>query len=155
MKHFVATKSGSVVGITSVQSQISIPYRSAYASSKHAFLAFLDCLRAELFNHKRINVLSVNPGYIKTNLSLNALAADGSAHNQMDKNQLKGMSPCDVALRIASAIAYRKKYLTIAPFYVKMLIIIRTLFPGFYFYIMSKRASSQAKDYADKNSSST
>lgn len=51
-------------------------YRSAYGASKHALQAWCDSARAELAN-KHIKVTVVNPGYIKTALSLNALTGDG------------------------------------------------------------------------------
>lgn len=149
LKHFIANNSGTFVGITSVQSQISLPYRSAYAASKHALLAFLDCLRAELSLFKGINVLAVNPGYIKTNASINSLVGNGNVYNRMDQTQAKGMNPMDVAENIAVAIAHQKKEIIIAQFHVKLAILIRTLFPRLFFLIMSKRAASQFKDYVN------
>lgn len=38
-----------IVCISSVQGRLAIPYRSAYAASKHAYQAFFDCARWELF----------------------------------------------------------------------------------------------------------
>jgi len=49
------------------------------ASSKHASQAFFDSLRAEVVDDG-INVTVVNPGYIKTNLSMNAFSPDGTKH---------------------------------------------------------------------------
>ena len=52
---------------------------STDAASKHAFQAFFDSLRAELADTE-VHVCVVSPGYISTNLSRNALNADGSAY---------------------------------------------------------------------------
>ena len=49
------------------------------AGSKHASQAFFDSLRAEVAENK-LRVTVVNPGYIRTNLSLNAVSKDGSKH---------------------------------------------------------------------------
>lgn len=49
------------------------------AASKHATQAFFDCLRAEVEQYD-IEVTVVSPGYIQTNLSLNAVTADGSRY---------------------------------------------------------------------------
>ena len=49
------------------------------AASKHATQAFFDCLRAEVEQYD-IDVTVVSPGYIQTNLSLNAVTADGSRY---------------------------------------------------------------------------
>ncbi|XP_034292446.1 dehydrogenase/reductase SDR family member 7B isoform X2 [Pantherophis guttatus] len=75
----IKRRKGHIVTISSVQGKISIPFRSAYAASKHATQAFFDCLRAEVeqFN---IEVTVVSPGYIQTNLSLNAVTSDGSQY---------------------------------------------------------------------------
>lgn len=80
----IARKEGKIVYVSSVQGKFAIPYRSAYAASKHALSAFTDCLRAEV--HKdNVKVLLVSPGYINTALSLNALTASGDKHGGKHK----------------------------------------------------------------------
>ncbi|KAG9473423.1 hypothetical protein GDO78_013551 [Eleutherodactylus coqui] len=75
----IQKKGGHIVVISSVQGKISIPFRSAYSASKHATQAFFDCLRAEMVPHD-IAVTVISPGYIQTNLSLNAVTEDGSRY---------------------------------------------------------------------------
>lgn len=75
----VKQKTGHIVFVSSVQGLIAIPDRAAYAASKHALQAFGDSLRAEMHQHN-VNVTVVSPGYIKTNISLNALTGSGSHH---------------------------------------------------------------------------
>ncbi|XP_049558094.1 dehydrogenase/reductase SDR family member 7B isoform X4 [Orcinus orca] len=77
----IRRRQGHVVAISSIQGKISVPFRSAYAASKHATQAFFDCLRAEVEQHD-IEVTVISPGYIHTNLSLNAVTADGSNDGQ-------------------------------------------------------------------------
>lgn len=70
---------GKIVFVGSVQGKFAIPYRSAYAASKHALQAFADTLRAEV--HKdNVKVLIVSPGYINTALSMNALTSSGTSY---------------------------------------------------------------------------
>ncbi|XP_053200940.1 dehydrogenase/reductase SDR family member 7B-like [Panonychus citri] len=143
-EHFVSVGKGTIVGVGSVQSQISIPYRSAYSASKHAFQAFIDCLRAELSSVRpEINVITVNPGYIKTNLSVNALSSDGSLYNKMDETTASGMDPNVVADEIALAIYQQRKELIMSPLSHKLAIILRYMFPSLFFILMSKRAKKQ------------
>ena len=52
------------------------------SASKHALQAYFDCLRAELFKTD-IHVCVVSPGYIHTNLSLNAVCGDGTTYGGM------------------------------------------------------------------------
>lgn len=49
------------------------------SASKHATQAFFDTLKSELC-HTNINICVVSPGYVKTNLSLNAVTGDGSTY---------------------------------------------------------------------------
>ena len=71
-----------VVNISSLQGCLALPERSAYSASKHALQAFSDSLRAEMLSSgKNVHVMVVNPGYVRTNLSLNARSGDGSLHN--------------------------------------------------------------------------
>ena len=48
------------------------------------------------------------PGRIKTNISFNALNADGSKHAKMDSGQEGGMSADKAAIKIVRAINKRK-----------------------------------------------
>ncbi|KRY31503.1 Dehydrogenase/reductase SDR family protein 7-like, partial [Trichinella spiralis] len=106
-------KSKSVVCISSVQGRIAIPHRSAYAASKHAFQAYFDCLRAEVA-HRGLQVLLVSPGYIRTQLSANALDGTGVAQNVVDRNTETGMMPDWVACRILKALVNNEQELILA-----------------------------------------
>lgn len=55
------------------------PHSDPDAASKHASQAYFDCLRAEIDRYG-IPVTVISPGYIRTNLSLNAVTGDGSKH---------------------------------------------------------------------------
>jgi len=75
----VSRRRGHIVAVSSIQGLIGIPYRSAYAASKHALQGFCDSLRAEISEYG-VQVTVVSPGYIKTKLSENALTPDGRPH---------------------------------------------------------------------------
>lgn len=75
----IERKTGQIICVSSIQGKFSLPYRSAYAASKHALQAFCDSLRAEVAEHN-VKVLCVSPGYINTALSLNALTSSGRAY---------------------------------------------------------------------------
>ncbi|OUC49197.1 oxidoreductase, short chain dehydrogenase/reductase family protein [Trichinella nativa] len=133
-------KSKSVVCISSVQGRMAIPHRSAYAASKHAFQAYFDCLRAEVA-HRGLQVLLVSPGYIRTQLSANALDGTGVAQNVVDRNTETGMMPDWVACRILKALVNNEQELILASWYVRFAILLRVVWPSLYFWIMQKRAS--------------
>jgi len=60
----------------------------------------------------------------------------------MDENTAKGMSPEYVADRILEAVAFDTKETVLAPLHHKFAILLRTLAPSLYFFIMSRRAES-------------
>ncbi len=104
----VERKKGHHVIVTSTVGIINTPFRSGYGASKHALHGFYDALRAEHHNDD-IKVTIVLPGYIKTNISYNALVGDGSQQNKMDPGQAKGMSPEKCARLIIKAIEANKQ----------------------------------------------
>ncbi len=100
-------KSGRIVVISSVMGKIGMPGSSMYCASKHALQGFFDSLRAEVYKDN-IGVIVICPGYIKTNVSVNAVTAQGDAHGKMDKGQEHGMSPDKCAAGILKAVAKGK-----------------------------------------------
>ncbi len=95
--------SGHIVVITSVAGKLGTPLRSSYAASKHALHGFFDSLRAETWN-QGIHVTLVCPGFIRTNISINALTCDGSPQGTMDDAQACGMTPRECADKIVEAV---------------------------------------------------
>jgi short-subunit dehydrogenase len=100
-------KAGRIVVISSVMGKISMPGSSMYCASKFALQGFFGALRTEVYKDN-IGVTVVCPGYIKTNVSINAVTAEGSAHGKMDKGQEKGMLPEKCAEGIVNAVAKGK-----------------------------------------------
>jgi dehydrogenase/reductase SDR family protein 7B len=108
LPHFIARKTGQFAVVSSLVGKFGSPFRSSYAASKHALHGFFDTLRAEHFQDD-ITVTMICPGFIRTNVSVNALTADGTALGQMDEAQAKGMSPEACASEIYSAITRNKE----------------------------------------------
>lgn len=94
---------GHIVTITSLTGKFGTPYRSAYAASKHALHGFFDSLRAELAD-TAIKVTLVCPGFVRTNVSINALTGAGEKLGAMDEATDKGMAPDRLARKITRAI---------------------------------------------------
>nr|CAG4642567.1 EOG090X07KM [Evadne anonyx] len=137
-------KSGRILMIGSLQAKLAIPFRSAYAASKHALQAFSDCLRAEVSCYN-IGVTVVNPGYIKTNLSLNALTGTGEQYGQMDKTTETGLDSTVAALKIVAAVRRKQDELMLCAWYYHIVVYVRSLFPKLFFAIMERRATKAKK----------
>jgi short-subunit dehydrogenase len=105
---FLRQQSGHFVVISSLVGKFGTPKRSAYSASKHALHGFFDSLRAEVWRDN-IRVTLVCPGYVRTNISYNAINAAGEKYGQMDRNQLRGMAPETCAWRTLKAVAAGKQ----------------------------------------------
>ena len=104
----IAQKSGQIIVISSLMGKFGAPMRSTYAAAKHGLHGFFDTLRAELFDDN-IQVLMVCPGFIHTNISLNAVTADGSKQGTMDNATGKGIDPSVLAAKILKALKNGKE----------------------------------------------
>jgi dehydrogenase/reductase SDR family protein 7B len=103
-KHMIKRRKGHINVVSSVLGKLSVPGRSSYCSSKHALHGYFNALRAELHPH-HVTVSIVCPGYIKSNVSINAVTADGSNHQKMDTQQQKGMNTALFAKKMLQKIA--------------------------------------------------
>ena len=108
LPYFIKNKKGHFAVVSSLVGKFGTPYRSSYAASKHALHGFFDSLRAEHYRDN-IQVTMICPGFIRTNVSINALTGDGSPLNQMDEAQDKGMSPEACAREIVKGIEEGKE----------------------------------------------
>ena len=129
-------ENGHIVVISSLTGKFGTPLRSGYAASKHALHGFFDALRAEIWKEK-IFVTVVCPGYIRTNVSINAMVGDGSAQGTMDKGQANGMSPEDCARRILKAVEEGKDEVLIGGME-KMGVYMKRFFPGYFSRMIRK-----------------
>jgi short-subunit dehydrogenase len=103
-KHMIARGSGHINVVSSVLGKLSVPGRSTYCSSKHALHGYFNSLRAELHQYG-VGVSIVTPGYIKSQVSVNAVTSDGSSHSKMDIQQQKGMDTDKFARNMLKKIA--------------------------------------------------
>lgn len=139
----MSRKQGRVVFISSVQGKFGIPERSSYAASKHALQAFSESLRAEVarFNLK---VTIFSAGYVKTNLSINAVTGSGDNYGKLDKDTENGVDPMEVSQEILQSVLNDEKDVFSAHFMARFGYKVHYYFPSLFFWIMEKRAEKLA-----------
>ncbi|MBS1647636.1 MAG: SDR family oxidoreductase [Bacteroidetes bacterium] len=98
---------GHLVVVSSIAGKFGFYLRSTYSAAKHALHGYFESLRLEE-EKNHISVLLVCPGKIKTNISQQAILADGSTHKQMDPTHIHAMSAQDCAQEILMAIKTKK-----------------------------------------------
>jgi short-subunit dehydrogenase len=134
---YTAQKSGVFVPIASVAGRISTPRRAAYGATKHALIGFFDSVRAEVFNDG-IRVTTILPGYIKTNISLNAMNEKGEAYGKMDPNQAKGLDPSFTAQKILHAVLAEKNEFFVGGFLEGFGLFVKRFFPSIMPFMLRK-----------------
>lgn len=113
LPHLLAQGSGQLVMISSVAGKAGVPMRTAYCAAKHGLIGYSDALRTEV-SGQGVKVLVVTPGSVRTNVSRNALAADGAARGVSDAAIDNGIAPEQVAELIWNAVAQGTRELLIA-----------------------------------------
>jgi len=104
---------GHVVAISSVAGLAGVPLRTAYCAAKHGVVGYHDALRAEN-EHLGLKVLVVCPGSVATNVSRNALTADGSVRGVSDAVIDNGIRPEEAARQMVAAVKAGTRELIIA-----------------------------------------
>lgn len=127
---------GHIVTITSLTGKFGTQYRSSYAASKHALHGFFDSLRAEL-SQTPIKITLVCPGFIRTNISINAITGDGSKLGSMDESTGKGMNPETLAQKILYAIEKGREEVSFGGREV-MGVYLKRFFPAYFSKMLNK-----------------
>jgi dehydrogenase/reductase SDR family protein 7B len=99
----VQRKGGHVVVVSSVVGYISSAMRSGYAAAKHALHGFYDAARAEHWRDG-VKFTLACPGYVRTNVTLNAVDGKGGKWGKMDPSIANGVDPNVCAEKIWRAV---------------------------------------------------
>jgi dehydrogenase/reductase SDR family protein 7B len=95
---------GRIVIVSSVLGRIAIPFRSAYAASKHALHGWFEALREEV-RTDGIGVTLVLAGYLRTDFSRHALGPGGRPHALAEASQSRGLPPARAAAAVLRAVS--------------------------------------------------
>jgi dehydrogenase/reductase SDR family member 7B len=146
LPHMVSQGGGRLIAISSVAGIAGVPMRSAYCAAKHGVFGYFDSVRCETA-HLGIKVHVIAPGSVKTNVSRNALAADGSKRGASDAAIEAGMSVEDAVAAIMDAVDSETRELILAVGAEAHIAQLRRTNPDAVFDMM---AASVAQGYAAK-----
>jgi uncharacterized protein len=128
--------SGAIINISSVAGHIPLPYHAVYSGTKFAMNAFGKAARVEL-TRAGINVLTVCPGYVRTDFGANALK--GKHAKIVRPSSVRGISVERVARAVLSGYLKRKREVVV-PWTMHPTIKVYQLFPGLVERVMLKMA---------------
>lgn len=146
LPRMVAAGGGHIVAISSVAGIVGSPLRSAYSAAKHGLIGYHDSLRAEN-EHLGLKVHVIAPGSIRTNVSRNALTADGAPRGASDAAIEAGLDPDIAAAQMLDAVRAGTRELILAEGLEQMIAVLRRRDPEALFDQMS---ASVARGYAQK-----
>ncbi len=136
LPHMLARKSGHIVTISSIVGKFGSPGRSTYSASKHALHGYFDSLRFEV-QDEGIDVTLVCPGFINTDISRNALTANGEPQKTLDNKTARGLTTAEFSDRVLKAIRARKKEVNIGKYEV-MGVYLKRFAPGLFRKMLAK-----------------
>lgn len=104
LPRMAARRSGRIVMVSSIAGKVGSPMRTGYSAAKFGLFGYSDALRAEVAG-LGIKVHVIAPGSIRTNVSRNAVTADGSRRGVSDAAIENGLDPDQAAQAMLAAIA--------------------------------------------------
>ena len=113
LPHMTARGSGHLLFISSIAGKVGVPMRTAYCAAKFGLAGYADALRAEL-SVDGVEVHTIFPGSIATNVSRNALSADGSRRGRSDSVIDNGIPAGDAAKTMLDAVAAGTREIIVA-----------------------------------------
>lgn len=112
LPNFLAQKTGRIVFISSVAGLLGTQYRASYSAAKAAIHMWANSLRAEVTD-QGVGVSVIFPGFVKTNVSLNALNGQGKPQGHADEAIENGLSAEDFARQTVQALQSGEEYIVI------------------------------------------
>ncbi len=138
LNRMLAAGSGHLVAITSFAARVPTPVRSAYTAAKMGLHGLFDCIRSEVAS-RGIAVTLVVPGWVRTDISRNAITATGEKHATMDDGLAAGMPADTAAERILTGIARRRREFSVATtFRFRYGYFMRRFFPSLFFKMVAR-----------------
>lgn len=98
---------GQIMAIGSIAANFGQAHLAAYSASKAALKVYYESLKEEL-RQTPICIQVVSPGFINTQVSINALKADGTKVNKNSSAQEKGMSTTVFAKKLMKALSGKR-----------------------------------------------
>ena len=128
--------SGTIINISSVAGHVPLAYSAGYSGTKFAMNAMGKAARIEL-RKRNINVLTVCPGYVRTDFSANAVR--GNEQKKVRPEAVRGITAERVARATLMGYMKRKREV-IVPWTMIPVVKLYQLFPGIVERAMLKMA---------------
>lgn len=109
---FLKQKSGKIAFVSSVAGLLGTQYRASYSAAKAAIHMWANSLRAEVAD-QGVAVSVIFPGFIKTNVSINALNGEGKPQGHDNEATANGLTPEVFAKTVVNALLKDEEYIVV------------------------------------------
>lgn len=109
---FLAQKSGRIAFVSSVAGLLGTQYRASYSAAKAAIHMWANSLRAEVAD-QGVGVSVIFPGFVKTNVSINALNGEGKAQGHDNEATANGLEAEEFAKITVNALLKGDEYIVV------------------------------------------
>lgn len=109
---FLQQKSGRIVFVSSVAGLLGTQYRASYSAAKAAIHMWANSLRAEVAD-EGVDVSVIFPGFVKTNVSINALNGEGKAQGFDNDVTANGLEADEFAKIAVKALLKGDEYIVV------------------------------------------
>lgn len=125
---FLTQKSGRIAFVSSVAGLLGTQYRASYSAAKAAIHMWANSLRAEVAQNG-VNVSVIFPGFVRTNVSFNALDGEGKPQGHQDEAIENGLDAEDFAQQTVAALMKGEEYIVIGGRKEKLGVLVSRLSP--------------------------
>ena len=130
-------KSGRVVFVSSVAGLLGTQYRASYSAAKAAIHMWANSLRAEVAK-EGVEVSVVFPGFVKTNVSFNALNGEGKPQGHQDEAIENGLEADVFAERVVSSLMAGDEYIVVGGKKEQLGVLVSRLSPSLLYKMIRK-----------------
>jgi short-subunit dehydrogenase len=144
LPHMVERKSGRILVTSSLMGDLELPGNATYACVKHGINGYFYSLAFEL---RSIGILVqvLQPGFVKTEVSMSAVTASGELHGKMDSTHENAMSAEEFSRKVFPKLEKGKTSIIIAG-KEGIALIARRWVPSLYRFFVFKFAKKYLKD---------
>ncbi|XP_069510568.1 dehydrogenase/reductase SDR family member 7C [Ambystoma mexicanum] len=133
----ISRRTGQIVLVNTIQGKLGVPFRAAYAASKHAAQGFFDCLRAEVEEFD-VSVSTVSPTFIRSyHVQPEPGNWEASIWKFFFRKLAYGVHPVEVAEEVLRTVSRKKQEVFIANPIPKAAVYVRTFFPELFFAVVA------------------
>jgi short-subunit dehydrogenase len=130
-------KSGRVVFVSSIAGLLGTQYRASYSAAKAAIHMWANSLRAEVAEDG-VDVSVVFPGFVKTNVSINALNGAGQAQGFDNEATANGLEADEFAQYTVKSLMQGDEYIVIGGRKEKLGVLVSRLSPSALYRMIRK-----------------